>query len=385
MLDKSSSDVIETQKNILDLFSGAGGLSFGISQYDSNYNIVGAIDHSEDAIKTFNKNHSGDKDVGKQADISEYGPEEYSEDSGLEREDIDIIVGGPPCKGFSSVRPDRGENNRDDRNYLYQFFFNYVKNYEPDFFVMENVPSIVSHTNDDGNRIFDSIIDRCEELGYSYDWNILNAAHYGVPQVRSRFVLIGCKNNCNIKFPNPIFKIPSDINVKKQSELMSAGDNLPDARNIESIVKDLPVLQDTKQRLYVKYLREKDPSLTYHTATDSNETMKKRMSMGGTKRGDIPDYIFPSSGYSTTYSRLFREQPSTTITTTFTLASSTRCIHPYEPRPLSIREAARIQSFPDHFEFEGSRGSITTQIGNAVPPLMGRAIGKSLSDIIESC
>jgi DNA (cytosine-5)-methyltransferase 1 len=260
---------------------------------------------------------------------------------------------------------------------------------------MENVPEVRTHTNDQGNRIFDSILSRCGEIGYKFKWNLLNAAHYGVPQSRTRLILVGSiDEDCKIRFPKPDFKIQEDVDVKSASRLFDP-DCEREALPVESVFKDLPVLEDNesdssylfepskiknkKQREYVEYLRQGDPELSDHVTSKNGGLMKKRMSFAGEQKEDIPDYISPSSGYSSTYSRLYKGIPSTTLTTNFTTPSSTRCIHPYEPRAISVREGARIQSFPDRFDFCGPKTSVTNQIGNAVPPKLGEAIGETVT------
>lgn len=387
----------DTETNILDLFAGIGGLSFGISNQSDKYNIVGAVDSDEYAVKTFNENHT--KNIAVQEDLSQLEPNKYSQNFDVSVADVDVICGGPPCKGFSSVRPDRSDNSRDDRNYLYQFFFDYIEYFRPDVFVMENVPEVQTHKNDKGNRIFDSILRRCCEIGYKFEWKLLNSAHYGVPQSRTRLVLVGSvSEDCDIRFPRPDFQIQEGVDVKSKSKLFEA-DCEKKAVKVESVFKDLPVLEDNesnsdylfepskienqKQREYIEYLRQDDPELTNHVTSDNGELMKKRMSFAGEQKEEIPSYISPSSGYSSTYSRLYKDEPSTTLTTNFTTPSSTRCIHPYEPRAISVREGARIQSFPDKFTFCGPRTSVTSQIGNAVPPKLGEAIGRTLSYCIN--
>lgn len=385
--------------NVLDLFAGVGGLSYGIAQLSPNLNIIGAIDFDEDAVNSFNKNHKG-RDVARQRDLTQYTPTEFEEETGITPEDVDVVCGGPPCKGFSSIRPGRSKNERDDRNYLYQFYFNFVEYFQPDVFVMENVPQLLTHTNDDGQKIFDSVLDRGEGLGYKVDSQLLNAAHYGVPQVRTRIFLVGTTNHSQtISFPKPEYHLQNGLKIKHRDKLLQEDEGLPPARNIESIIKDLPTLEPGEkkeeyfcepeqlvkesERSYVEYLRQNDPSLQNHKSSNNTENMRKRLSFAGDTRDVLPEYIFPSSGYSSTYSRLRREEPSSTLTTNFTTASSTRCIHPYENRALSLREGARIQSFPDHFQFTGSKGEIRQQIGNAVPPILGRSIGATVVDLMN--
>jgi len=384
--------------NVLDLFSGVGGLSYGIAQQSSDFTIVGAIDSDEDAVNTFNENHSSD--VAVQKDLTEYTPEEFEVETGISPADVDVVCGGPPCKGFSSIRPDRADNKDDDRNYLYQFYFNFVEYFNPSVFVMENVPQLVTHTNDSGDRIFNSVLERAESVGYTIDHQLLNAAHYGVPQVRTRLFLVGSvDDSVTISFPEPEFTLSSGLKMKHKDKLLASDWTLPTERNIECVFKDLPTLEPgeekseyfcgpdelvrDKEQSYVEYLRSDGPSLTHHKASNNTEMMRKRLSFAGTSRSDLPEYIFPSSGYGSTYSRLRREEPSSTLTTNFTTASSTRCIHPYENRALSLREGARIQSFPDSFDFTGTKGEVRQQIGNAVPPLLGRAIGATVVDLLN--
>lgn len=384
---------------VLDLFAGVGGLSYGIAQNLEKIHIIGAIDSDEQAVQTFNKNHPSSTPAIK-ADLTELTPQEYEQKTGITPEDVDVICGGPPCKGFSSIRPGRSNDRKDDRNYLYQFYFNFVEYYQPTVFVMENVPQLLNHTNEHGNRIFNTVMNRGEQLGYTTTHQLLNAAHYGVPQTRTRLFIIGTQTNAQIQFPQPQFKLQSTLRLKHRDKLLPTDNELPTARTIESIIKDLPTLEPgetktnyfcqpkdlkkEKEKTYVKYLRNDNPQLTNHRASNNTEKMRKRLSFAGTSRDDLPEYIFPSSGYSSTYSRLRRNQPSSTLTTNFTTASSTRCIHPYENRALSLREGARIQSFPDSFKFTGSKKEIRQQIGNAVPPLLGNAVSNTIVKLFNS-
>lgn len=392
------SEFLSKSVGILDLFSGVGGLSYGMTQHSDKFTIEGAIDFDEDAVNTFNLNHSSS--IAYQKDLTEYTPEMFLSENTISKDDIDVICGGPPCKGFSSIRPGRSEKNRDDRNYLYQFYFNYIESFNPNVFVMENVPQLINHTNEEGNNVFDSVLERVEDLGYSYEWQLLNASHYGVPQTRTRLFLVGTtETDVPISFPEPIYQIPANSKVKHKDKLLDVSEEASKARNIECALKDLPTLEPGEkkssyfcdpdelvqsiEKSYVEYLRKENPELTHHEASNNTEMMRKRLSFAGESRDELPEYIFPSSGYSSTYSRLRKEIPSSTLTTNFTTASSTRCIHPYENRALSLREGARIQSFPDSFKFTGSKGDIREQIGNAVPPLLGKAIGTTVANLIN--
>ncbi|GAA0308661.1 DNA cytosine methyltransferase [Halarchaeum salinum] len=389
---------------IIDLFCGTGGFSYGFETHPSGeFEVLLGLDKKEAAIGTFKKNHPHAEVV--EGDIREWPPEKVSKETGVAPEDVQVIVGGPPCQGFSSIRPDRGEETKDERNGLYTDFVEFVEYYEPDFFVMENVVGLATHQ--DGETI-SKILQDVNQINYSADWRILNGANFGLPQRRERLIMIGVADEREIEFPEPTHRTSGrTIGYRDKSKVITTQPTLDDfhntgslspARTVMDAIDDLPEIEageeateytNDPQNEYQSVMRRDSENLTFHKATNHGEKMmtiirnsgpNKQKTIENLKEDDDVDdaenYI--SSGYSSSYSRIDPDLPSVTLTVNFVHPASNKCIHPYQNRALTPREGARIQSFPDDFEFVGSKSDIADQIGNAVPPLLGSVLGEHL-------
>ncbi|WP_336330638.1 DNA cytosine methyltransferase [Haloarcula sp. CGMCC 1.2071] len=387
---------------VIDLFCGTGGFTYGFKTHPSNeFEVLLGLDKKGAATETFKENHPSASVVNE--DIREWPAEKTATEKDISPDDVDVIVGGPPCKGFSSIRPDRGTEAEDERNGLYTDFVNYVDFFEPDFFIMENVVGLATHN--DGITI-QKIIDSVRDIGYSADWRIVNGANFGLPQRRERLIMIGSGDDRVIEFPRPTHQANGrTIGYKDESKVITAqptldnfraGTSLPEGRTIMDAIDDLPELEAgeevteyTKpaQNEYQETMRKNSNELSLHKATKHQSKMMTIIRHSGPNKeatienlqasdevDDVEDYI--SSGYSSSYSRLDPDLPSVTITMNFIHPASNKCIHPYQDRALTPREGARVQSFPDDFEFVGSRSDIVEQIGNAVPPLLGRVLAE---------
>jgi DNA (cytosine-5)-methyltransferase 1 len=380
--------------NVLDLFCGAGGFSLGLSLSESDFNIVAGLDNTQDAIQTFNNNHSNNP--GTTVDISTINPDDFADTI---HSSIDVIIGGPPCKGFSSIRPNRSSDEIDYRNYLYQDYLDFVDYFEPDIFVIENVPEIINHTIN-GTKIISRIESEIESLGYSFEWKLLNSAYYGVPQARTRFILIATNHSANsIQFPTPTHTFTDQTvesnRVRYTDALIQPTESvkLPPVRTVADAISDLPALEPGEtynnyntppQNEFQEEMRSDTTELRRHTCTNHSNSTMWVIEVAGQFITDIPEEHRPSSGYNSTYSRLYIDEPSTTLTTHYTTAGSTRCIHPTENRAITVREGMRIQSFPDNYHFIGTKSSVTKQVGNAVPPLLGKQIGNTIGDLLSN-
>lgn len=379
--------------NIIDLFCGTGGLSFGIEMASEEYNTIGGIDKIEKAVKTFNANHD-DKAIAD--DITQLKPQEFMDIIGCKKSEIDMVVGGPPCQGFSTLQPD--EDSDDERNYLYQYFADYVNYIHPEVVVMENVPEITEHKD-----IIKDIEQKLSKMDYNVEWRILNSVHYGVPQTRKRFILIGMRNS-NPTFPDCTHYSETERTRGEQytEKYVSPtdSDNLDSAVTTMQAIGDLPYLQTKCDcgectgseeqeyphkplNAYQRKMRDNNDIVRDHVAPNHSDRMVQKIQhvQEGKGRKDIPDQIAPNSGYTSSYGRIDGESPSNTLTSAFTSLSSNKCAHPRQNRAITIREGARIQSFPDDFTFPiQSKSEKARQVGNAVPPMLAEKIGEEILD-----
>lgn len=342
--------MIAADYNIIDLFCGCGGFSLGFER--AGFNVLLGIDVWKDALVTFSHNHKGSKTLN--ADLSLASPQDT--EALLEGKTIDVIIGGPPCQGFSVA----GKRIVDDlRNKLYKAFVAFVEHFQPKAFVLENVPNILSIGN---GIVRDSIVEDFSNLGYTVEYKVLTASDYGVPQNRRRAFFVGFKNGHHFSFPEP-FDTPKVTAKEALSDLpeygITDGDDYP---------FDI-------QSEYQSLMRKDSKGVFNHQPTVHNQKTIDIVSMvpdGGNYK-DLPDELQTTRKVHIAWTRLNSEKPSFTIDT-----GHRHHFHYSYNRIPTARESARIQSFPDDFIFYCSRTSQLKQIGNAVPPLMGEAIALSL-------
>lgn len=360
--------------NCVELFAGSGGLGTGFE--NAGFNVISANDIWEPAAKTYIANHPKVKYIVK--DIAELSGQELLEDTGYKFEDVDVIIGGPPCQGFSTL----GKRFIDDpRNKLFKEYVRIVNEIRPKFFVMENVSGILSM---EGGKVLKNILNSFNDIGYKLEYRLLNAAEYGVPQQRERTIFIGTRTNVEIKYPTKTHSLTNEKGLKKALTLWDAIGDLPQSND-----KEITEYQISAQNEYQKMIRNNCTTITNHVPSLHNEKAKKMMEYipEGKSVWDIKDNIpkelIPTSGYGNTYARLNSKEPGMTITRNFACISSSRCIHPFLNRGLTAREAARIQSYPDNYIFLGSKTDIHIEIGNSVPPLLGQVIGNTIKDMLD--
>ena len=366
---------------VLDLFCGAGGLSFGL-ELTGCFTTVAGLDLLPDRIATFRANHP--HATGIVGDIREVSV------SGLMdiANSLDVIVGGPPCQGFSSIRPFRPLTEGDKRNTLIEQFVVWVSAIKPRWFVFENVPGLLTHRR---GLILQTLLDSFKSCGYRVTWRVMNSAHYGVPQNRERLVIVGNRTNADFQWPLPSHRIDYKSMAGARTEVVRAepliADFTPRAITLMEAIGDLPEIEAAQsaenydgppQNDFQKWVRGEETALTMHQATNHSKHMLRILRFAGPNISSIPERLI-SSGFSSSYSRLDADRPSTTLTVNFVHPASNRCIHPFQNRALTPREGARIQSFPDSFRFCGTRAQIVKQIGNAVPPLLAMAIGEAIA------
>ncbi len=345
---------------IIDLFAGVGGLSLGFEM--EGFESVIAIDIWDDAIKTYN--HNRKKKVGVSTDIKQFNNDILPEI--LQDYKIDGIVGGPPCQGFSTARLSNatdkvGEINK-SRNHLYLEFFRTVDIVKPKFFLIENVRGIVSANK---GAFVKDIIERFGGIGYNVSYKILNASDYGVPQNRQRVFFIGLLEG-EFEFPEKF-----DYKVSSKDAIMDLIQS-----NEDHIQKySLPIKNE-----YQKLMRNGEKTVKNHEVTIHNEQTTNVISMvpnGGNIKSLPPEY-WDIRKYNKAFQRMNSELPSNTIDT-----GHRNYFHYKANRIPTARESARIQSFPDSFEFLGTKGSQYKQIGNAVPPFLARVLAEKIKSYLK--
>lgn len=341
----------------IDLFSGAGGFSLGFEL--AGFDSVLAIDLWKDAIDTFNYNRK--LGVGKSIDIHDFKDDMVIELRSRER--VNGIIGGPPCQGFSMVGK-REEN--DNRNSLYLEYVRFVELLKPDFFILENVKGLLTLAK---GAYKEDIIHRFGALGYNVNFKVLMASDYGVPQNRERVFFVGL--NRDIFGANKFFEYPIPLIHKVTTK--DALEDLPSLDNPETLI---PVYKSHPTNEYQKFMRRNSSDIvTNHDQTKhSKETLSiiKLVPDGGSIV-DLPEDYYAIRNYKNTFKRMNSSSQSITID-----CGHRNYFHYRENRVPSVREAARLQSFPDHYFFTGSKTSQYTQVGNAVPPLLAYEIAKKI-------
>lgn len=341
--------------NCIDLFCGCGGLSLGFEK--AGINVLLGIDAWQDAITTFNYNHKNSK--GLCADLSTLNPKDIV--SQLDGKSVDVIIGGPPCQGFSVA----GKRIVDDeRNKLYKNFVRFVEFFKPKAFMMENVPNILSIG---GGIVRDSIVKDFSDLGYKVVYQVLTASNYGTPQNRKRAVFVGFKNGFEFKFP--------ERTVEKLITSSEALSDLP-----ENSLEDGTSYLVAPNCDYQKLMRCNSNKVYNHQITEHSERTKEIIALvpdGGNYK-NLPEDLQQTRKVHIAWTRLNSQKPSFTIDT-----GHRHHFHYKWNRIPTVRESARIQSFPDDFIFLGTKTSQYKQVGNAVPPLMAEAIAKTIKESLN--
>jgi len=421
----------------IDLFCGAGGLSEGFRQ--AGFSALYANDHETPALQTYKVNHAGA--ICSDDPIETVDPAKIRTDLGIERGQVDAVIGGPPCQGFSTY----GQRREDDsRNQLYVPYFGFVEEFRPKAFLIENVTGLLSMS---GGAVIADMVSRAEALGYAADVVTLDACEFGVPQHRKRVFIFGAADGQRVAPP-----VPTHMNGKRTGVLLNDQPSLffdepasASALTVRDAISDLPKealaprdtqqpleYPDTDQTPYQRLMRGNATELTHHSAKrmlgirrlrlamlhpgDYGTKIEERLAdgglsddlidamMGGAGMRDpdecrtedrikeaalremlkaghtTPEQVMTfldSQGFANKYRRLHWDKPSHTVVAHMARDCSD-FVHPGIDRFVSVREAARLQSFPDAYRFPGSQFVQFRQIGNAVPPLLGLAMAKAL-------
>lgn len=350
---------------VLDLFCGCGGISEGYAL--AGFDIVGGIDFNEYATETFK--HNFKKAKVHNVDIMTFPDSQIEEEYG----DVDVIVGGPPCQGFSSAN--RWQKEMDDpRNKLFFEYIRFVQRIHPKVIMIENVRGLLTR---DGGYAINRIKEILGGEEYNITYQVLDASDYGVPQNRKRAIIIGVRKDYMDRFFDfdSIKKQPKTTVDDAIGELYSFEDK-PDGKKVIETPADTPLR---------KFLRTKDNSILDQDIVYPAQKVQDRIKhvpQGGNWQ-DVPEELWPNdrkNRHSSAYKRLDSKTQSCTIDTG---NAHSNYFHPLYNRIPTIRESARLQSFPDSFEFQGPRGSKYRQIGNAVPPLLAKAIADAIMKILR--
>ena len=341
----------------IDLFSGCGGLSAGLS--NSGVKTTTAVDNWADALETFEANHPESNVI--EADL---GQKELTALKG-QLSDVDVVFGGPPCQGFSISGK---RDPMDPRNQLYRGFLDVVADLRPKLFLMENVPNLASM---DAGKLIEAIETDFEYLGYHLSRRILLASDFGVPQNRRRLFMIGTLSDEEFVWPSE-----STPNVEDKVTCLDAIGDLPEY----SLVEGSPYSADPASR-YQKLMRLNSKGAHNHEITQHSEQTKRIIHLvpdGGNYK-DLPEEFRGTRNVNIAWTRFSSSKPSPTIDT-----GHRHHFHFKYDRVPTVRESARLQSFSDKFVFKGSKTSQYKQVGNAVPPLLAEALGSSISDYLEA-
>lgn len=378
-----------SQMRIVDLFSGAGGLTFGFYYNrenntfvrNENCNIIFANEYDHAAAESFRINFPDINMINQ--DIKELTEEQVRALIG--EEEVDLIIGGPPCQSYSTI----GRRVYDDKAKLYNEYYRMLSIIRPRMFLFENVKGMLSMKDEKGNLVIDNIKNMFEnindELGYNIVYDTIDAVNYGVPQHRERVFIIGIRNDLDIEWDfNQLEVEPEQLTLE---EAISDLPHIASGENIHEYGEEQP------ENDYQRLMRGTNTELSAHFLAvygDKIQTIMNNVIQGEGKdyinslvdQGILEEQYRLTSGYKNTYGRLYANQPCTTITNNMSTPSGLRCIHYEQNRALTPREGARIQSFPDWFQFTGNKREIKTQIGNAVPPLLAMKFAEQLEKIL---
>jgi DNA (cytosine-5)-methyltransferase 1 len=387
--------------SMIDLFAGAGGLSEGLREagFEGLYANEAILKYAE----TYRLNHPGT--IVEDADIRDVSATRVRKELGIDQGELDLLAGGPPCQGFSINAPVRSAG--DHRNHLFWEFLRFAKEFQPRAVMIENVPGLVSFQN---GATLAAILKSLHQLNYHADVQILYAPHFGVPQTRWRTIILGFQDFYDplSAFPEPFAHAPIVINFTarfagRDIVRLPTSPELPSFTSVRDAIGDLPLLGNGETGPDVKpyatnplnefqqIMRAGSGGVTNHDAAQLSAINMKRLSYipPGGNWTSIPHELLPAgmkrariSDHTKRYGRVDPDGLASTILT--------KCdphwgayFHYDQDRAFTVREAARLQTFPDFFTFRGSRAEQYEQVGNAVPPFLAAAVGKSVARVLD--
>ena len=345
---------------VIDLFAGVGGLSLGFEM--AGFEVVLANEYDPSIAAAYKANRPGVKMLVE--DIAKLPVEKtFAAYEGK----VDVVIGGPPCQGFS--QKGKRKSIADPRNFMFKYYFEVVEKVRPRYFVIENVPNLLTTEN---GYFKDEIVNLFNGIGYAVSCGVLCAADFGVPQDRRRTCIMGKLGAAEpMALPRPNGARTTVWDAIGDLAYLESGEG----NEIQAYARD-------PQSGYQQMMRAGSSELCNHVATRHSDTVLERLRMIPPECGRemLPDEHRTKSIYSGTWCRMKRDSVAKTITTRYDTPSSGEFTHPCLDRAITTREAARLQSFPDSFHFYGSKSSQMKQVGNAVPPLLGKAIAERILD-----
>ena len=399
---------------VFDLFAGAGGFGLGFEQ--AGFEVSLSLEMDAWACDTLRQNHPDMTII--QTDIKDFiNPQVIK---AVSKNRPDIIIGGPPCQGFSLAGPAQ-KDLKDPRNTLFKDFARWIEVLEPKSFVMENVKGLLSRKNTEGERVIEIMKRTFADLGYFVEIWTLNSAEYGVPQIRERIFIVGHQKGVEIGKP-PITHTFNKTNPNNGNFTLFEEQDLRPALTLWDAISDLPELfagkgeeeqtyNSNPETSYQKFLRNSSERLYNHVAMQHSKRLVERFKhiKWGESSSDVPlehsarkrngNGDLSGKIYDQNNRRLHPQKPSHTIAASF----YANFVHPYQHRNLTAREGARIQSFPDSYKFMGKKTVVShkllqresrfeekflcqyNQIGNAVPPLLAKAVASHLKEKLDLC
>ena len=377
--------VFSIKPKAIDLFCGCGGISVGLKE--AGFEIVAGIDIEKKYLTSFKHNFPDARALN--ADITTVSPREFMQTVGIVPGELDILVGGPPCQGFSKNVPRKYRYLEDPKNLLVKYFLDYCEVLQPKMVLIENVAEMKNGFEEAYSQ---EIIKRLQEDGYTVTAVVLNSADFGVPQRRRRAFFMANRYDIKFKAPTPTHRAieKSDnktIDLFSQPAHVSVWDAIGDLPNVEhGQGLELTPYPNQPQTKYQALMRGSKQAVKNHIARKLADKQYQRLASIAPGQGhkDLPEHLQTKGGYSGAYGRLTKDMVAPTITRWVFHPGSGRWGHPEDIRTITIREAARIQSFPDDFEFVGSYTDQAGQLGNAVPPLLAQAIVENMKNQLSA-
>ena len=353
--------MVTNKPTVIDMFSGCGGLSRGF--IDAGFEVLLGVDFDEAALKTFEHNHDGA--IAFKGDLFKKDALQEIVEI-VDGRSVDVIVGGPPCQGFSLT----GSRQEDDaRNTLFNSMVEAVEIFEPKAFILENVPGLATLY---GGKAKDEILKKFGDLGYTINYKVLYAPDYGVPQIRKRIFFVGLKNGVKFNFPEPVLSHDNYVTCEQAIGDLPSLEHDLGSENIEYPSKPLSDYQ-------IK-MRKQSSVLHNHIGTSHTDLVKSVIALvpeGGNHK-DLPPGVGDSRKFNEAWTRYHSQKPSKTIDT-----GHRNHFHYKWNRVPTVRENARLQSFPDSFKLFGNKTQQYKQVGNAVPPLLGFHLATALKPYLD--
>jgi len=384
---------LSSKLKAIDLFCGCGGISVGLQK--AGFDVLAGIDIEKKYIASFK--HNFPNAMALNTDITTVPPKDFMKLIGIKVGELDLLVGGPPCQGFSKNVPRKNRFLEDPKNLLVKSFLDYCEALQPKMVLMENVAEMKNGFEEAYSQ---EIITRLQDAGYTITDAVLNSADFGVPQRRKRAFFMA--NRFDVKFSLPK---KTHLSLEQASSVSSDLFGYPTHLTVWEAIGDLPNLSHGEgvdltpyakkpSNEYQKLMRSGKQKVSNHIARKLADKQFQRLASiePGQGNKDLPDHLRTKGGYSGAYGRLTKHMIAPTITRWVFHPGSGRWGHPEDIRTLTIREVARIQSFPDNFEFVGSYVDQAGQLGNAVPPILAQAIVENMknqlplfkNDVMES-